>query len=385
MKKIVYFSLVFNTLFALISCGEDTPTPSTPDFNYNLSTNSIDFGYKTNSVSIQLNVENGKKLNWRAYNNNPNKWFEFDYLEGDSSKTMNISIQRSKLNFGKNIDTLFFVASIPLSVSERKNNGIQSKDSIRTLVLTAFRNPTSLEAFSFQIKNQLLILKPYYDSTYSFIGSYNVDFVGTKTSFGIANFCSSNKIFSDAGTTFSFQSFNNSSTLSPTSIEKKSFTFYIDSINSINANYYCSIIPNDKILFNNSTIHKFNISGGSEFNTPFTDEITSVTPIECFPEPNPLTVSTIPMSIFWNKTDTPDDSVYAVIIAKSDNNFKAFPVKAVNDDIGALKILPASLQKVKTGNSQVYVWIIRYRNKIDITNKRILVSQSQKSYEIILN
>lgn len=381
------FKILILALFAslvFISCGNDNATNSTPDYNYSLSTSLIDFGYSLNSIAIKINVESGK-LNWRAYSKNSNRWFEYDLPEGDTTKTLNISILRSKLSFGKNIDTLYFVASIPKSSFDLKGNQKQSKDSIRTLILTAYKNPFVLEALTSQMQNQILILQPYFDSTYSFIGTYNLDINGTKTSYGVASFCNTNKLFADAGNSFTIQSYNNSSTLSSNSIQKKSFIFNLDSNKTINANYYLTLIPNDKIQFDNLSMHRFSIAGGSEYITPFSSEILSVTPIVCVPAPSTLSISTGAMSIFWNKTDAPDDSVYAEVISVSDNHFVATASKPVNDDNGAIKITASALARVKTGNSQVYVWIIRFRNIVDNVNKRIYVCQSQKRYEVVLN
>ncbi len=387
MKKLLLLNCIIIAICIFISCGTDTPTiaPITPDFNYSLSSNTLDFGYSAITKSVNITIDSNNSLNWRAYNNNSNRWFEYDYLEGVGNKTLNIKILRSKLSFGKNIDTLFFVASIPPTFRDLKGNKTQSKDSIRTLIIIAYKNPTVLEAFTSQVQNQVLILKPYYDTTFSFIGTYRVDNLGTVNNFGIANFVGSGKIFADAGSAFSLTSYNNSQTTSPVNIDKKTFTFFSDSSNSFNANFYCSMLTNNQIQFDSNSTHRFTIAGGMEYTLPFADGIRAVDPIVCFPEPSTITISSAPMSVYWNPTSASDDSVYVVLVSKSDKSFTATSAKPVNDNVGATKIPPANLARAKAGNSKVTVWIIRYRNRIDATNKRIYVCQSQKSYEITLN
>ncbi len=369
MKKML---VVISFLIVLISL---VAFKSNISQKFSLSDKSIDFGYTAITKQIKVEFISINDSYWKAYSVNPNRWYSFDLVEGDTSKVINISINRNKLEYGLNEDKLYFELISPNS----------NQKSYLNIEIKAFKRPSVIEALTFHIQNSILILKPYFDSTYSFFGSFNINNINNENNVGFSYFAKEDKIFADAGSSVYFKSGNSTDSTLGLNLEERKFDFYTDSSNYIDAKFYVNLIPNKNIIFDNKSYQHFRTNGGGDVNSLFMDSILSVSPIECFPEPSKITMSTIPLSIYWKKTKTPDDSVFVIVCSKSEMSFKVTASKPVNDDIGALKISPSLLAKVATGNRLSYIWIIRYRSKVDFNNKRIYVSQSQKSYEIKLN
>jgi hypothetical protein len=371
LKKTSFFTLIVLAILSLLSFHFKS------EQNISLNVSLLDFGYKENIKTVKINFNSINESYWKVYSLNSNKWVFCDLVEGNVSKSIDVTIIRSKLEYGKNIDTLYFEL-----VNENQN--VDNKEII-ALPVVAFKRPSIIEALTYNIQNSILILKQYFDSTYTFFGSYKVNHLNKETNIGISYFADKNSIFADAGNNVYFKSGNSTDNMNGLLLNKRSIDYYKDSSNFINADFYLDLISNQNILFDNKSYHLFRANGGGQINAIYSDSILSVAPIECFPEPSQITMSTIPLSLFWKKTASPDDSVYAVLVSKNDESFKVTSIKPVNDDKGALVVPPSLLAKVLTGNRVTYIWIIRYRSKLDVLNRRILVSQSQKSYEIILN
>jgi len=161
---------------------------------------------------------------------------------------------------------------------------------------------------------------------------------------------------------------------------------------TINFNYYNSAMasiagtiqkiskPIANATFDDIFYHKFQFTNK---NGTFIDSILSVSPISFFPQP-PIIQTSATQGIIWEKTPATDDSVFVVMAGVNDTTFRLQSL-VVNDDAELVKFTSIQMGQVKKGSSKAIMTIVRFRYKIDAVNKRYILSQSQKSYQVDLN
>ncbi|MDQ1266843.1 MAG: hypothetical protein QG635_1996 [Bacteroidota bacterium] len=386
MKK-VFISVISLIFLVLISCSEDSSTTSpTEQDDYTLSSETLNFGATHSEKQLAINIRSGANLDWTVRKPVTNRWLNIDVESGSQSKVITVSIDRSKLPAGISVDTLTIIGSLRSMNDKNGSEPLAKKDSIKKVTIIAEKIASYSEILQEKIGNSVITLQSYSDSTMSLLASFEViKTIPVYTAF--AAFYAGSKIMADAGTSVNLLAKNG---INPTFLKidmnKQSFSYKIDSVNTLTANYYLpdgGTASSTKCDFDGTTFHRFSVPGNQNV-TSFTDSILSAQSAEWTNAPSSISTAS-DLTINWTPSSNTSDSVYVIIYSKGDTNVRVAAARAVNDDSGTITVSSSLISQLKNAGTEGELWLIRYYIKTDITNRRYLVSQSQRSYSLTIN
>ncbi|GEM_PF-6938187 len=388
LKNMSYLLMLFVVLALVIPSCSNEATPITSDGkDFTLDQSLLDFGQTETLKIIKIKfVKPTESYGWKIEKNATNRWIEFNIQGGNTEKDIEVTINRSQIDFGDNYDTLYFHIFPALTEAEKKS-GIIQVDSIKKLVIKATRIPNYNEVVSTQVGNAVKFLPNYLKNDYSLTGSICVNYVKDRFRYDdklkdttmdcvVYNIDNSNGVFNSNGS-FSVILKENGQSLDVPTIN---FNYYNSAMASIAGTIQKISKPIANATFDDIFYHKFQFTNK---NGTFIDSILSVSPISFFPQP-PIIQTSATQGIIWEKTPATDDSVFVVMAGVNDTTFRLQSL-VVNDDAELVKFTSIQMGQVKKGSSKAIMTIVRFRYKIDAVNKRYILSQSQKSYQVDLN
>lgn len=374
------------TLMISSCSNEVTPVPSDGK-DFTLDQSLLDFGQTEISKIVKIKfAKPTEPYGWKIEKKSTNNWLEYSLQAGNTEKDIEVTINRSQINFGDNFDTLYFHI-YPALTEAQKKSGIIQVDSVKKVVVKATRIPTFTEVVSSQVSNGVKFLPNYLKNDYSLTASICVNYVRDRFRYDdklkdttmdcvVYNINNSNGLFNSNGS-LSVILKENGESLDVPSIN---FNYYNSAMASIAGTIQKLSKPISNANFDDVTYHKFQYVGSQGTTV---DSILSVTPIYFSPQP-PIIQTSAPQGIIWDKTPASDDSVFVVMAGVNDTTFR-LQSPVVSDDAGLVKFTGIQMGQVKKGSSKAILTIVRFRYKVDAVNKRYIVSQAQKSYHVDLN
>lgn len=377
-----YFSLIWVIVssFLIFSCSDDNSSMvESEDVNFSKSYIAFDENIEEQSLIIDVNEETN--YSWKISKLRNRNWLSISSDTGRGTKTITLKVDRSKMDFGINYDTL----EIRFSKLSKVENLQGLKDSIKRIPISAVKVAYYADIIKLYLGNEIQLSASYLDSTYCLLGSFRAENDNISINTALATFYSNNSAFSDAGSSIIFKAKNGIPALVNIDLQRFSFSFTGSNSQTNNGYYYmpqAGTYPEAKSSFDDSTYHVFYVSGISGgYSSAFTDSIMSVSePV--WSNQQILVNSYSTLNVNWDYTYQAKDYVFAVIVSASDTTKRVMTSVPVEDQTGTLNFDSQKLSIIKQAGSSAYLYLIRYRIKIDNTKKRIFICQAQKRYNI---
>lgn len=375
MKALRYLSAI--AILMLIACDDDS-TNEVDNTEPSVSEDTFDFGQNDTIKEFTLN---GIDLSNYQVSLSENEYNIKVEKKTNDESTLNLILDRERLPFGKSLINLTLNLDEIENYSKKSDNYTLQRNFQIPIIANVQRAGNYVDYLE-ELSLDGVFLPDTLIEDKSFLATFEVS-SNQPLMTSIAAFKSGTDFFIDGGTDVDLVGAPEGLFDNTVKLIKKDFEYIGEEI-SFDANYYqpqAVVIQPNRLVFDGVQTHSFQVFGSEEFEESFTGEILS---------------STLPT---WNNQQTNIDTNSDLIINLDNNeaeNLYFWAVISSNDVKGAFRLsnietsvdngLTISKEKlsfIKDFGDSATVWVISTRLKNE-TNY-VLMSQSQKSFEVTLN
>jgi len=382
-------------LILLIAACQQTPVTQTPtDTNISdstdISTTVLDFGETKTVLPLEITTP-ALTDRWTIQRQRSSSWLMVEAEQGTGSKTLSISIDRSKLPQGISRDTLIIRGlRRPTALAEKGGSQLNA-DTAKTIAVSVInsgsqRGQTSLQVLQQQLSSLLggMQLPSRIDTTISFVGTFALTSPSNSTTYSaLGSFVVGTSVLANVGASVQLVGRTNGTAIT---LAKQGISYTsAQTGTTLNATVYAPstfVIPARNITFDGTTPHTFTVPSSSSF-AGFTDNVASAT----FPSlTNPPTsiAQSSNLTLTWQPTSQADDSVFVVLTLAQDSIPRVVPTVA-NDNAGTVTLSQQVLSTLlggKTGTATLAMVRFRYKVVRTSTPVRGLLSEAQRNYSV---
>ena len=387
-------SLSAALILLLAACQQTTVTQTPTDTNISdstdISTTVLDFGETKTALPLEITTP-ALTDRWTIQRQRSSSWLMVEAEQGTGSKSLTISIDRSKLPQGISRDTLV-IRGLRRPTSLAEKGGAQlNADTAKTIAVSVTnsgtqRGQTSLQVLQQQISSLLggMQLPSRIDTTISFVGTFALTSPSNSTTYSaLGSFVVGTSVLANVGASVQLVGKTNGTAIT---LAKQGISYTsAQTGTTLNATVYAPstfVIPARNITFDGTTPHTFTVPASSSF-AGFTDNVVSAT-LPSLTNPPTSIAQSSNLTLTWQPTSQADDSVFVVLTLAQDSIPRVVPTVA-NDNAGTVTLSQQVLSTLlggKTGAATLAMVRFRYKVVRTSTPVRGLLSEAQRNYSV---
>lgn len=390
----IFAALIFTILILTVACQQQTPvTPVATDTNISdsteISTTALDFGDTQTSLPLEITMPNPTDR-WTVRRARSSSWLSLEAEEGAGSRQLTVSIDRSKLPVGISRDTLVIRGLRRPTLTSAKGGAVLTADTAKTIAVSVNNSGTTqakAQSTAQVLQQQLstllsgMQLPTRLDTTISLVATFALTQASGSTTYSsMGAFVVGTNVLANVGSAVQLVGKTSGTAVS---LAQRGLSYTSSRSGTTLAGYVYApsalVIAARNITFDGTAPHTFTVPASSTF-AGFTDNVVS-SALPAFTNAPGTIAQSQNLTLRWQPTSAPDDSVFVVLTLAQDSTARVVPTVAA-DDVGTVTISSSVLSTLLTGKTgAATLSMVRYRYKVVRgTLPRGILSEAQRNY-----